>query len=181
MKKKGILLLLFLMSLSLFSQNRFMTKEGFVSFFSHTLVEDIKADNTQVLSIVDTETGEIAIQLLMRSFQFKKALMQQHFNDSYVESHKFPKAKFSGFIMNLDALVNGYTETQIKGTLNVHGEDKEIEVPAKIYRSDDELRITGGFTVEVADFDIKIPAVVRNNIARTIKVSFNLTHEPYKN
>jgi polyisoprenoid-binding protein YceI len=83
--------------------------------------------------------------------------------------------------MNLDALENGYTETQIKGTLNVHGEDKEIEVPAKIYRSDDELRITGGFTVEVADFDIKIPAVVRNNIARTIKVSFNLTHEPYKN
>ena len=93
----------------MFSQIRFMRKEGFVSFISHTLVEDIKADNTQVLSIVDTETGEIAIQLLMRSFQFQKALMQQHFNDSYVESHKFPKAKFSGFIVDLDSLVNGYT------------------------------------------------------------------------
>lgn len=181
MKNKGILLLLLMMNVSLFSQNRFMTKEGFVSFFSHTLVEDIKADNTQVLSIVDADTGEIAIQLLMRSFQFKKALMQQHFNDSYVESHKFPKAKFRGFIINLDSLVNGYTETQIKGTLNVHGKDKEIEVPAKIFRSDDELRITGGFTVEVADFDIKIPAVVRNNIAKTIKVTFNLAHEPYNN
>lgn len=179
--KQNILLISFLVFFNskATAQDKYMAKDGFISFFSHTLVEDIKADNNQVLSIIDTETGEIAIQLLMRSFQFKKALMQEHFNESYVESHKFPKAKFNGIILNFAELEN-IDETQINGTLNVHGKDKEISIITKVEKDASIIKISGDFTVEVADFDIKIPSIVRNNIAKTIKVTFNIEHKPYK-
>lgn len=161
------------------AQDKFITKEGFISFFSHTLVEDIKADNNQVLSIIDTQNGEIAIQLLMRSFQFKKALMQEHFNESYVESHKFPKATFRGVVVNYNELEGENAETEIKGTLTIHGKSKEITIIARINTTASLIKISGDFTVEVADFDIQIPAVVRNNIAKTIKITFDLDHKPY--
>jgi len=162
------------------AQVKYLTKEGFVSFFSHSLVEDIKADNHQVLSIIDTETGEIAIQLLMKSFQFKKALMQEHFNENYIESHKFPKAKFKGEIQNFDQLTDQINEVEIKGVLSVHGEEKEVNTKAVVEIRENEILVSGDFMVEVADFNIKIPSVVINNIAKTIKVSFKLNQKPYK-
>ena len=162
-----------------FSQDKYLTKEGFVSFFSHSLVEDIKADNNQVLSIIDIKTGEIAIQMLMKSFFFKKALMQEHFNENYVESNKYPKAKFNGKIINFTQLNEQINETEIKGVLLFHGKEKEISTLAIVDFQDEEIVLTGEFTVEVADFNIKIPSVVRNNIAKTIKISFELHHKPY--
>lgn len=179
MKKGHLVFFILLFVNQIFSQEIFLEKDGYVSFFSHSLVEDIKADNNQVLSIVDTKTGEISIQLLMRSFLFKKALMQQHFNESYVESHKYPKAIFKGYILNLKELNSENSETEIKGTLSVHGNDKEISVRAKVEINDRQINISGDFMVEVATFDIKIPSVVRNNIAKIIKVTFNLQHGPY--
>ncbi|MFK5880437.1 MAG: YceI family protein [Flavobacteriaceae bacterium] len=164
----------------MFSQGKYLTKEGDVSFFSHSLVEDITADNHQVLSIIDTETGEIAIQLLMKSFLFKKALMQEHFNENYVESHKYPKAKFKGKILNYNEVIEGVNEVQIEGVLTVHGIDKEVSTVAVLEFRDGKILLSGEFMVNVADFKIKIPSVVINNIAKTIKVNFELTHKPYK-
>ena len=92
MKKLILFIAVVLITNNGFSQGKYLTKEGFITFFSHTLVEDIKADNQQVLSIIDSDTGDIAIQLLMKSFMFKKALMQEHFNENYIESDKYPKA-----------------------------------------------------------------------------------------
>lgn len=180
MKTKIIIILLLLISSQLFSQERYLTKEGYISFFSHSLVEDIKADNYQVLSIIDKKTGEIAIQLLMRSFMFKKALMQQHFNQSYVESYKYPKATFKGFILNLKELDNQNDTAEIKGILTIHGKEKEISTIANVQILKDQINLSGHFMVEVADFDIKIPIVVRNNIAKTIKITFDLQHKSYK-
>lgn len=179
MKKFYLILFTILFVNQTFSQGKYLTKNGFVSFFSHSLVEDIKADNNQVLSIIDTETGEIAIQLLMKSFFFKKALMQEHFNENYVESNKYPKAKFSGEIINFTELNEQINETEIKGILSVHGKEKEISTIVIVDFQNEEIILTGEFTVEVADFNIKIPSVVRNNIAKTIKVSFELHHKPY--
>ena len=181
MKKGFFLLFIFLFVNQIFSQGKYLEKDGYISFFSHSLVEDIKADNNQVLSIIDTETGEIVIQLLMRSFMFKKALMQQHFNESYVESHKFPKAIFKGYILNMKELDSQNTETEIKGVLSLHGKDQEISIRAKVEMSKGQIKLSGNFMVEVAHFDIKIPAIVRNNIAKIIKVTFELQHEPYAN
>ncbi len=179
MKQFYFILFTVLLAHQAFSQDKYLTKEGYVSFFSHSLVEDIKANNNQVLSIIDTKTGEIAIQLLMKSFSFKKALMQEHFNENYVESHKYPKAKFIGEIINFTDLNEQINETEIRGTLSVHGEEKEITTIAIVDIQAEEIIITGEFTVEVADFKIKIPSIVINNIAKTIKISFELHHKPY--
>jgi polyisoprenoid-binding protein YceI len=162
------------------AQDKFLTKEGYVSFFSHSVVEDIKADNNQVLSVIDTVTGKIAIQMLMRSFMFKKALMQEHFNENYVESYKFPKALFSGEILNFSEISQENNVTEIVGTLTVHGEEKKISTKVNVEIRADGILLKGDFNVDVADFKIKIPAIVANNIAKTIKVTFELDHKPYK-
>ena len=165
---------------TVFAQDKYFTKQGSLSFFSHSLVEDIKADNNQVLSITDTATGEMAVQLLMRSFQFKKALMREHFNENYVESYKYPKALFRGRIMNYNERKEKSFEAEITGTLTVHGIEKEITTIANITKSTDGIILTGDFVVKVADFDIKIPAIVVNNIAKNIKITYELRHKPYK-
>jgi len=180
MKNRILIFWILLISSQLFSQERYLTKEGYISFFSHSLVEDIKADNYQVLSIIDKKTGEIAIQLLMKSFMFKKALMQEHFNQSYVESYTYPKATFKGFIINLKELDNQNGALEIKGILSIHGKEKEISIKANVQILKDQINLSGNFMVEVADFDIKIPIVVRNNIAKTIKITFDLQHKSYK-
>ena len=165
---------------TVFAQGKYFTKQGHLSFFSHSLVEDIKADNNQVLSIIDTVTGEMAVQLLMRSFQFKKALMREHFNENYVESYKFPKALFRGKIMNYKERKEKSFEAEITGVLTVHGIEKEITTIANVTKTTDEIILTGDFVVKVADFDIKIPAIVVNNIAKNIKITYELRHKPYK-
>jgi len=178
--KKIIAFLILMVVLKSYSQDKYITKEGYISFFSHTIVEDIKADNFQVLSVIDTKNGDVAIQLLMKSFIFKKALMQEHFNDSYVESYKYPKGTFRGKIENFSEIDSLTTEVRIKGILSIHGEDKEVEVKSTFEHKNDRILLVGEFMVEVADFNIKIPIVVRNNIAKKVKVSFKLNHEPYE-
>jgi len=180
MKKIYFLVVALLLCSGLSAQDKFLTKEGYVSFFSHSLVEDIKADNNQVLSVIDTVTGKIAIQMLMRSFMFKKALMQEHFNENYVESYKYPKATFSGEILNFDELSEENNVTEIVGTLTVHGEEKEISTKVIVEIAEGGILLKGDFYVDVADFKIKIPSIVANNIAKTIKVTFELDHKPYK-
>lgn len=180
MNKTILLLTFLLLTINLSAQEKYFTKEGYITFYSHSLVEDIKAENHQVLSIIDESDGQIAIQLLMRSFIFKKALMQEHFNENYIESHKYPKATFKGIIENFSDIAIGESDINIKGTLNIHGKQKEINTRARINKTPEELDISGNFIVKVADFDIKIPAVVINNIAKNIKISFDLKHKPYK-
>jgi polyisoprenoid-binding protein YceI len=180
MKKIHFIVFALLSFNSLNAQDKFLTKEGYVSFFSHSLVEDIKADNNQVLCVIDTVTGKIAIQMLMRSFMFKKALMQEHFNENYVESYKYPKATFSGEILNFSELSEDNDETEIVGTLMVHGEAKEISTKVNVEIREDGILLNGNFNVDVADYKIKIPAIVANNIAKTIKVTFELHLKPYK-
>lgn len=180
-KKQPFFILLFLL---LFiniakAQGKYFTKSGHVSFFSYTLVEDIKADNNQVLSIIDTSNSKIVIKILMRSFHFKKALMQEHFNENYIESHKFPKAIFKGEILNFTELQDNDV-TEVKGTLIIRGIKKNITLKVKIKKEVSTILLTGNFNVQVADFDIKIPSVVSKNISKTIKISFELNHKPYK-
>ncbi|MBQ4819411.1 YceI family protein [Aquimarina sp. MMG016] len=179
MKTLNILLCLLCFSMLSHGQQRFLTKQGYTSFFSSSPMEDIKADNNQVLSIIDTSTGTIAISILMKSFQFEKSLMQEHFNENYVESDKYPKAVFKGQIANFEGLNNNEQEININGNITIHGVTKQIQTTAKIIRTDKNISLKGKFPIEVADFDIEIPSVVVNNIAKTIEVTFELDHKPY--
>ena len=111
---------------------------------------------------------------------FEKALMQEHFNENYVESDKFPKATFKGSILNFDAIKDTATKAKVKGILTIHGISKEMIIEANFTKTKDVILVDGSFIVEVDDFNIKIPAVVAKNIAKKIKVSFNFNHKPYK-
>ena len=165
---------------SMHAQDRYLTKNGSVTFFSSSPMEDIKADNNQVLSIVDASNGNMAISILMKSFLFKKALMQEHFNENYVESDKYPKALFKGKILNFDAINKTTSKAKVEGTITIHGVAKPITINANINRTADAINMEGEFYVKVADFNIKIPKVVVNNIAKNIKVTFQFNHKPYK-
>lgn len=171
---------LFLTSL-VSGQNRFLTKKGNVSFFSEAIVENIEAKNNQVLSIVDATNGEMAISILMKSFMFEKALMQEHFNENYIESDKFPKAIFKGTIMAFKEIEVSETQARIKGLLSMHGKSKKVTILATITKTMKTIVMNGSFFIDLVDFNVAIPSAVKNNIANKIKVSFKLNHKPYKN
>lgn len=163
------------------AQDRFITRQGFISFYSHTPVEDIEAVNNQVLSIVDLNSGAVAVSLLMKSFQFEKALMQEHFNENYVESDKYPKANFQGKIKNLPEILSGDNGVaMISGDLTIHGITRPITMEGKLEVTDESVRFEGSFMVTVADYDIKIPSIVARNIAKEVKVTCILDHEPHQ-
>lgn len=165
----------------LYSQDRYITKQGYISFFSSTPVEDIKAENNQVLSIVDISTGQVAVTLLMKSFAFEKALMQEHFNENYVESDKYPKANFEGKIQNLSEILAGENGIAlIKGNLTLHGITNPLKMEGKIEITKDKVNFQGKFMVTVADYDIKIPSIVARNIAKEVEVTCKLEHMLYQ-
>ncbi|WP_299436777.1 YceI family protein [uncultured Aquimarina sp.] len=180
MKSINILLCFFLFSTISFGQGKFLTKQGYASFFSSSPAEDIEANNNQVLSIIDTSTGTIAISILMKSFMFEKSLMQEHFNENYVESDKYPKAIFKGQILDFKNIAGNEQVVSIVGDITIHGVTKKLETQGKINKTEGSITLAGDFPVKVADFGIKIPSVVVNNIAETIKVTFELDHKPYK-
>lgn len=162
------------------AQDKFLTKNGTVSFFSYSPLEDIEAENNQVLSIVDVANKQMAISILMKSFMFEKALMQEHFNENYVESDKYPKAIFRGEILNFDTVSDKESKVQVKGKLNIHGKTQDITIEANTVKTVDSIVMTGYFYIKLSDFDVAIPSAVKKNIAEKIKVSFNFNHQPYK-
>lgn len=162
------------------SQERYLTKNGAINFFSKASMEDISADNNQVLSIVDVSTGKMAISILMKSFLFEKALMQEHFNENYVESDKYPKATFKGDILDFDSINETTSKKQVKGILTIHGVSNEVIIDANFTRTKDAILVDGNFMVALDDYNVKIPAVVAKNIAKNIKVTFEFNHKPYK-
>lgn len=173
-------LLFVLPAVSLLGQNRFIARQGQVSFFSYTSVENIEATNNQAFSIIDVDKQEIAISMLMRAFVFKKALMQEHFNESYIESDIYPKASFEGTIVDFDTSLPESQTKLIKGTISLHGVTKEKEIKTNITNEGDQLTLTGTFNMTVADYEIKIPPIVAGNIAKTIEVTFRIQYTPYE-
>lgn len=161
-------------------QNQFIARQGQISFFSYTSVENIEAKNNQVLSILDIEKKEIAISMLMRAFVFKKDLMYEHFNESYIESDIYPKANFEGKIIDFDAKSNQNQTRIIRGNLTIHGITKEMDIKTKIVSKNGNYTLSGTFDLLVKDFDIKIPPILSSNIAKTIAIQFNFQYKPYE-
>lgn len=161
-------------------KNQFIARQGQVSFFSYTSVENIEAKNNQVLSILDTDKNEIAVSMLMRAFVFKKDLMYEHFNESYIESDIYPKANFIGKIIDFDTSVTEKQTKIIRGKLTIHGITKEIDIKTTIENTNGNYIFSGGFDVLVKDFEIKIPPILSSNIAKTISIKFKFQYQDYE-
>ncbi len=159
---------------------KYLTQTGSIRFFSEAPLENIESINNQVSSVIDIETGAVAFSLLMKAFNFEKALMQEHFNEKYIESETYPKSTFKGNIANFAEIEIGFepTEVMVDGNLTIHGVTQEVSIPATLqYAEDGKLTGSAVFQVEVADYEIKIPATVADNIAKTIEITVNAEYE----
>ena len=160
-------------STGLFAQ-KYLARDASIRFFGSTPVENIEAISQQASAVLDASNGNLAFQVFMTSFTFEKALMQEHFNENYVESEKFPKATFKGQLVDFDAASlskdGSYTATA-KGTMNIHGVDKPVEAPVKLVVSGGKVTLSSTFLVKPEDYNIPIPSAVRDKIAEKMEVT----------
>ena len=182
MKKVTVLALGLVFAVSgVFAQDKFFTKTGKISFYSKATLENIEAHNRSVTAVLDSKTGNMQFSALVKGFEFEKALMQQHFNENYLESSKHPKAEFKGQVVN-NADVNyakdGAYNVKVKGNLTIHGETKPVETDGTITVKGGKVQAESDFTVQLADYKIKNDKL--NNISNTIRVSINCLLEPLK-
>ncbi|HTG66392.1 MAG TPA: YceI family protein [Flavobacterium sp.] len=169
----------FLGKTAVFSQDKKITKTGQIVFeASVPSFEEVKAVNKSVSCILNTKTGEIASLALMKGFRFKVALMEEHFNENYIESSKYPKAIFKGIIknFNLNSINKNGTKLELNGKLELHGVSKDISVFAIVKKSGEDIELVSDFDLTPADFNIQIPKIVRQKIAETVhvKATFSL-------
>ncbi len=180
MKKIIFPFLLLFFAYSLNAQ-KYITRNGYIEFYGKTPLEQIKAGNNQVVSIIDISTGEIVFLVLMKSFRFERALMEEHFNENYVESEKYPKAQFKGKITDLSAIdfsKPGVYNVQVEGTLSLHNVTNNISQPGTIEVTKDGFLAKSGFKIKPEDYDMQIPSVVRDKIAKEMDVTVKMKYDP---
>ncbi len=172
-----------LASISGNAQDRYFTKSGKILFESKAPLEDIEATNKTVTAVLDKKTGAFQFALSMKGFEFKKALMQEHFNENYVESDKFPRSEFKGSVVN-NSEVNyskpGSYPVIVKGKLTIHGVTRDVVANGLLKVTAEGVRAESTFNIQLSDYDIKIPAVVKDKISNTIKISVDAQLDPLK-
>ena len=163
------------------SGQKYFTREGKIAFYSDAPMEKIEAHNKKATSVIDAESGKIEFAILIKAFQFEKALMQEHFNENYMESSKYPKATFKGQIKdmsNVNLSTDGEYHVSVAGDLTIHGVTQKVETPAQIVVTDGAINAKSTFEVLVADYEIEIPSVVKDNIAKTVKIEVDIDYQP---
>jgi hypothetical protein len=178
MKTLHLLLIICLLSNGVLGQ-RYVSEQNHVSFYSEAPLEDIEAHSYNSKSIIDLETGKIAFSVPIRTFEFEKSLMQQHFNEKFMESAKYPRAKFTGNVEGFNK-EQGKQQVTAKGEIEIHGVTKEITVPGEMEIKGEQIIVTAEFPLTVADFDIEIPRVVARNISEVVDVTLNFKYEPHE-
>ena len=165
------------------AQDKFYTKNAKVNFYSETPLEDIEAKNKSAVAVLDSKSGAIQFSVLIKGFEFKNEEMQEHFNDDFMESDKFPRSEFKGQIAN-NASVNykkhGTYNVQVKGMLTIHGVTKEVVSNGTIKVDNDGLKANSSFNITLADYGIKISKLVGDKIAKTIKITVDTKLDPLK-
>jgi hypothetical protein len=176
--KKSILFFSFFLLLGSglsFGQTLYRTSVGEVSFFSKTPALDIKALNKKAGAILNEGTRDLAIQMKITDFQFPNKLMQEHFNENYLESERYPTAKFAGKITeDVDLSKPGTYPVTASGNLTIHGVTKPVTVKGEKEATATEMKVTFAFTVRMEDYKIEVPTLVFNKIAEVIEVSGRL-------
>ena len=141
--------------------------------------EPIRASNNNTVSIIDSSDGQIAAVILISEFDFRLGLMQEHFNENYLESNVYPKSTFEGQIKNfsLEELNQDFKEHEIKGVLTIKGVNNNITTKAKIRKLDEKIELTSGFSVMLSDYKVKIPKIVFKKIDEEVKINLNFVYE----
>lgn len=183
MKKYLIIICLLFFYVSGFSQNVYFSKTGHVYFLSHTEAIDIDADNHQLVSFFDIESGKIQCAVLIKSFEFSLATAKEHFNESYMESDKYPKAAFKGQIKdveNIDLTKPGNYTGNVVGDITIRNNKKHLETEAELVVEKNKISATSEFYLNISDFDIQIPKLVDHRVAKEILVKVSIDYLPYK-
>ncbi len=165
---------LLLMTFTGFAQQKYITKNGEINFeASVPSFEEVKAKNSTVSAILNADTGEFASLALIQGFRFKVALMEEHFNENYMESSQYPKAIVKGTLegFSMDGLSESTTEYSFKGTITVHGESQPLETIVTMAMIDGNVEMNSSFILKPEDFNIKIPSIVSNKIADEVTVT----------
>lgn len=179
--KKTILLFATTVLTYTLSAQIFLAKESEISFFSSAPVENITAVHKAAKPILNASTGDIQVKILIQGFHFEKPLMQEHFNENYMESDKYPDAIFKGKVNEkVDYTKDGTNKVTVTGKLNMHGVEKEVTIDGTIIVKGTQLLLDGKFMVHLADYNIKIPKVVVKSVAEDIEIKIKSTLEPFK-
>ncbi len=173
---------LFLMGSSAFSQKLF-TRDAKIKFSSDTPMEKIEGLNKSGTCVLDASTGKMEWKVLIKGFLFEKALMQEHFNENYMESSTFPNAQFKGQITNLSEVnftQDGKYNAKVSGKLTIHGVERDVNTEGTVKVSKGSVEVLSNFIVKPEDYKITIPSLVKDNIAKEIKVVVSAVLQPLK-
>lgn len=165
------------------AQDKYFTKTGRIEFFSKAPMEDIEARNKTASAILDTKTGVMQFSVLMKGFEFEKALMQEHFNENYVESNKYPKGEFKGTITNngdINYAKDGSYSAKVKGKLTIHGVTRDVETTGTIRVDGGVLDASSSFNIKLSDYNISIPGVVKDKLSNNIRIAVDCKLTPLK-
>ncbi|MEN6456872.1 MAG: YceI family protein [Prolixibacteraceae bacterium] len=176
--KEGLAIIIFVV-ISWAGQAQLPSREVVISFFSEAPLEDIKSESTKGVSAIDTVSDRIYFKVPVRSFEFEKSLMQEHFNENYLESSKYPNAEFSGTIKGpVNFSRDGNYPVTVQGDLTIHNVPKNYTVKGVMKVKGGEITAHAVFPVHIADHRIKIPRLVIKNIAEVVEVTINAIYEP---
>ncbi|NML20360.1 YceI family protein [Pseudoflavitalea sp. G-6-1-2] len=182
MKKIPALIFLLIAALpSAWCQGKFYTRTGNISFVTKGVLETVKAENKTVTCVLNSQTGQLQFSVLMRGFEFRKALMQEHFNENYVESEKYPNAQFIGQITGTplpDLSKDGTYAAKVEGKLTLHGITRDISTESTIIVKQGQVHATAAFNILLSDYKIKIPALVKNSLSNTVNIAVACMLQP---
>lgn len=185
MKNFLLILSMMIMAVSVSAQDKYFTKSGKIRFdaTAKNSPENVDALNRSVTCVLDTKTGNFQFAVLLKGFEFTRALMQEHFHENYMESDKYPKSEFRGMIMdNKPELYSkpGSYDVTVKGKLTMHGVTKDIETKGKLEVKSGSIQATANFPVALADYNITIPQLVADKLAKVAEVQVDCTLMPLK-
>ena len=177
MMRPSLLFFCFVFAMEVTAQ-KYTTERGRISFFSDAAIEDIEAVNTVVGSLFNSATGDIVFIIKIRDFVFDKSLMREHFNEKYLESEKYPKSTFQGKIIGFKPGAMGGQNVKAVGKLTIHGVTKDVEIPGTAEISAGKLLVKSKFIIKVADYNVKIPTLMWQNIAEQVEVKIDFIYKP---
>jgi hypothetical protein len=144
-------------------------------FSSRTSIESFAAKSSIGNSALNIKTGKLIFKISIKSFNFSNTLMQEHFNETYMESEKYPVASFEGKIVDLpDMKKPGEYSLKVKGVFSIHGVEKTKEIIANfIIENETVIESNAYFKLRPSEFKIIIPNLIVQKIASDIDVIVN--------